>query len=86
MYLITKDYDGNLYAVLTTYETGHESQREKIKKLGMNIGDKYMVDYIDVYGYHTDVFLIEYPDENFNSVFFDFYDQDGNKIDVYELN
>lgn len=86
MYLITKDYNGNLYAVLKTYEAGYESERDKIKELNMNIGDKYIVDYIDVYGYHTDVFLIDFPDNIFNSVFFDFYDQNGNEVDVYELN
>lgn len=37
----------------------------------LEVGQEYTVDYTDVGGYHTDVFLIEVPGVAFNSVMFD---------------
>ena len=85
MYLGKYNHNGLLYAVLVEYDAGHKSEQETIKTLDMKIGDKFLVDDIDIYGFHTDVYLTDFPNQTFNSVFFDFVDEDGNEVDIYNV-
>ena len=49
---------------------GYNYQKEKIKKY-LEFGKEYTVDYTDVDSSSTDVYLQEFPDLSFNSVFFE---------------
>ncbi len=69
----------NIYAkpgdkVVFLDENGHDWQREEARKL-MKKYRVYTVDHTDVGGFHTDVYLKEFPDEFFNAVMFDDYDE-----------
>lgn len=73
-----------IYAVLTTHSAGYESQRKQIKELNMKIGDKFTVNDIAIHSWNTDVYLEEFPNNCFNSVFFDFVDGSGNEVDIFK--
>jgi hypothetical protein len=75
--------DRVIYAVLKTYNAGYECEQETIKELNMQIGDKFKVNDIAIHSWNTDVYLDEFPNRNFNSVFFDFVDEDGNEVDIF---
>ena len=73
-----------IYAVLTTHSAGYESEKERVKELNMQIGDKFIVNDIIIHSWKTDVYLDEFPGCKFNSVFFDFVDENGKEIDIFE--
>lgn len=61
---------------------GYDSDKEKAKKVLVE-GREYTVKSIEVGGWRTDVQLLEVGKE-FNSVMFDFYDSEGNSIDIVD--
>lgn len=76
--------DRTIYAILETYNAGYESEQKRIKELNMQIGDKFIVNDIIIHSWNTDVYLNEFPGYSFNSVFFDFVDEYGKEIDIFE--
>jgi hypothetical protein len=48
---------------------GLDHDKEKCQRL-LKLGETYTVDYTDVHSWYTDVYLVEFPGENFNSVNF----------------
>lgn len=71
-----------IYAICTTLEAGYPGDQKKIKESGIKVGDKIELKDASVGGWHTDVYLVGY-EGSFNSVFFDFVDEDGNEYDIY---
>jgi hypothetical protein len=66
----------NIYAThghrvrCATLTAGYESDRQDAIKY-LVIGNEYTVDYTMVHNWSTDVFLVEFPNISFNSVFFE---------------
>lgn len=71
-----------IYAICTTLNAGYDSDKKKIKDSGINIGDKIELDGACVSGWSTEVYLVGY-EGSFNSVFFDFVDENGEDYDIY---
>jgi hypothetical protein len=71
-----------IYAICTTLDAGYDYEQEEIKESGIQVGDKIELEDALVGGWHTDVWLVGYPD-SFNSVFFDFVDENGEDYDLY---
>jgi hypothetical protein len=66
----------NIYAleghkVRCTNLTGGYDHHQETAKKHLAVGQEYTVEYTDVGSWHTDVYLKEFPDVNFNSVFFE---------------
>lgn len=72
-----------IYAICTTLEAGHPCDQEKIKESGIKVGDKIELAHASVGAFHTDVWLIGYNNGCFNSVFFDYVDENGEKYNIY---
>ena len=77
-------------AKLVTLDGGYSSQSEYMKHLvdkgTLVVNGYYEVMLIDVYSSSTNVWLeCIGPDKCFNSIFFEFYDEEtGEEIDVYD--
>ena len=71
-----------IYAVVETLRAGYDCEEEVVKTLGFKVGDKFEVDYIDMDGSSTSIYLKDFPNQPFNSVFFEF--EEGSKeLDIY---
>ena len=55
--------------VIYTGEGGYDHHKKHADKY-LKVGETYTVDYTDVGGWNTDVYLKEVPNEGFNSVHF----------------
>ena len=53
-----------------TIKYGHDDDQEIVKKY-LEIGKEYEISYTEVYGFHTDVYLREFPEIRFNSANFE---------------
>jgi hypothetical protein len=66
----------NIYAkfgdevICSTFDAGYDDDQEVARKY-LVIGNIYTIEETDVDGWHTDVYLQEFPDIKFNSVFFE---------------
>lgn len=66
----------NIYAihghkvVCSTFDAGYDYDKEQAKK-HLEIDKEYTVDYTNVDSWSTDVYLVEFPNVRFNSVFFE---------------
>jgi hypothetical protein len=66
----------NIYALpghrvrCATLNGGYEFH-EQIAREYLDEGGEYTVDHTEVDSWHTDVFLVEFPEVRFNSVFFE---------------
>lgn len=66
----------NIYAkegdkvICSTHNAGYDIEKEKVKKY-LVIGQEYTIDCTVVDNWSTDVYLQEFPDIPFNSVFFE---------------
>lgn len=69
-------------AIVKTLSAGYEMERNRVKELGFNIGDRHVVSYIDMGQSSTTVGLDGF-DRGFNSVFFTF-EEDGEEINIYD--
>ena len=72
-----------IYAVVETLRAGYDCEKEMVKSLGLKVGDKFEVDYIDMGGSSTSIYLKGFPNQSFNSVFFEFKG-DGEELDIYD--
>ena len=70
-----------LYAKFMYPDYGHDCDVESAKKAGLKVGEKYEVEDLSMGGYYTSIWL-KGIDEIFNSVQFDFY-EDEQPIDIY---
>lgn len=71
-----------IYAVVETLRAGYDCEKERVKSLGFKVGDKFEVDYIDMGGSSTSIYLKDFPNQLFNSVFFEF-EENGEELDIY---
>ena len=72
-----------IYAVVETLRAGYDCEKEIVKTLGFKEGDKFEVDYIDMDGSSTSIYLKDFPNQPFNSVFFEF-EENGEELDIYD--
>lgn len=79
---ISKFKEKKIYAVCTNLNAGYPSDQKHIKESGIKVGDKIELKDARVGGWHTNVYLVGYKG-SFNSVFFDFEDEEGNEYDIY---
>lgn len=73
-------------------EKGYDHDTKQAREAGLVQGEEYEVDYAEVGGWRSDVFLVGFPNESiqgtdmgFNSVMFDYFDEDGKEIDIVEV-
>lgn len=71
----------NLFAKYTHEWVGKQWEREVVEKADLHIGYYYPVEQVIMTQSYTDITLARLG--HFNSTFFEFYDEDGNKIDIY---
>lgn len=72
-----------IYAVVKTLRAGYDCEEEMVKSLGFSVGDKFEVGCISMGGSSTSIQLKDFPDQSFNSVFFEF-EEDGKELDIFE--
>ena len=72
-----------IYAVVETLRAGYDCEEEMVKSLGFKEEDKFEVEYIDMGGSSTSIYLKDFPNQSFNSVFFEFK-EDGEELDIYD--
>ena len=71
-----------VYAVCVTLDAGYDYDKKKISDSGINVGDKIEIETACVGGWSTSIYLVGYKG-SFNSVFFDFVDENGEEYDIY---
>lgn len=71
-----------IYAICTTLEAGYDGDKKKIRDSGIKVGDKIELENARVGGWSTEIYLVGYKG-SFNSVFFDFVDENGEEYDIY---
>lgn len=74
-----------LYARYTHPNAGYDHEQKRAQEF-LNLGTRYQVDKICMDTGNTDVYLTNVLNINcgaFNSVFFDFEDEDGTPHDIY---
>lgn len=71
-----------IYAVVETLRAGYDCEEEMVKSIGFKVGDKFEVEYIDMGGSSTSIYLKDFPNHPFNSVFFEF-EENGKELDIY---
>ena len=71
-----------IYAVVETLRAGYDCEEEMVKSLGFKVGDKFELECIDMGGSSTSIYLKDFPNQSFNSVFFEF-EEDSKELDIY---
>lgn len=72
----------DLFAKVVTLEGGYSSDEKKIRRSGYQIGDMFEVESIDMGQSYTTIY--DAKDGNgYNSVYFEFYDEYGVEVDIY---
>lgn len=71
-----------IYAVCRTLEAGYPSDQERFNRSGIQIGDKIELEDASVGSWMSEVWLVGHEDP-FNSVFFDYVDEDGEPYNIY---
>lgn len=56
---------------------GYTFQKENMISLGFEIGKIYTIDWTEVGNWSTDIYLKEFPNKAFNSVFFEDFEENG---------
>ena len=72
-----------VYAVVETLRAGYDCEQAQVERLGFKVGDKFEVGYIDMGGGCTGIQLKDFPNQSFNSVFFEF-EENGKELDIYD--
>lgn len=77
-----------IFAKLTTLDAGYPRDKQTINTLvekgELKLNNIYRLQSAVVGNSYTDVWLEELPAQALNSVFFTFYDQNGQEIDIYD--
>jgi len=71
-----------LFARFNHPESGYKGCREAARYYGLLVGERYEVSNVVMGASYTDVYLCGYL-RPFNSVLFDFEDEDGSAHDIY---
>ena len=71
-----------IFAKYSYPENGTRFERLEVSKL-LNVGRYYLVDQIEVGNSYASIKLTNF-DYIFNSIFFDFFNSEGEKIDIYK--
>lgn len=74
---------GTIYAICTTLSAGTEYEKAAINSANIKVGDKFVLVNAEVGSWRTEVYLEGHKD-SFNSVFFDFVDEEGNSYNIYD--
>ncbi len=72
-----------IYAVVETLRAGYDCEEEMVKSLGFKLGDKFELEHIDMGSSSTSIYLKDFPNQSFNSVFFEF-EENGKELDIYD--
>lgn len=70
-----------LKAKFTKPTAGYDYDREKCARL-LKLNEYYDVEYVSMGQFHTSINLNDFPNEPFNSVNFEFY-EDGKPINIF---
>ena len=71
-----------LYARFNHPDNGWPAERGYAENAGLKVGEKYEVEFVSMGGSYTSIYL-KNIDGNFNSVQFDFEEEDGTKVNIY---
>lgn len=71
-----------IFAICKTLDAGYEYEKKAMAEAGIKVGDKIELRDALVGGFHTKVSLAGFEGD-FNSVFFDFVDENGEEYDIY---
>lgn len=71
-----------LYAKFIHANNGWIGDRERAKRAGLKVGEKYEIEFVSVGRSYTSVYL-KNIDGFFNSVLFDFEEEDGTPVNIY---
>lgn len=80
----------NIYAIkghkvrCCTLNGGYDSDKEKANKY-LNVSEEYTIEKTVVDNWHTDVYLEEFPNVKFNSVFFEDVTNQSEELDKQHL-
>lgn len=72
-----------LYAKFMHPNNGWENDVKRAKEAELKVGERYKVDWISMGGFCTSIFLMDFKNAHFNSVQFDFEEEDGTPVDIY---
>lgn len=72
-----------LYAKFVHPDQGMEYDKKQVREVGLEVGRKYEVSCVDMGQSYTSIWLAGYKN-SFNSVHFEFYDEDGLPHDIYD--
>ena len=73
-----------IYARFVEPNAGFSNDPGKVSKAGLKLGERYLLEDAEVGGWYTRVSLVGIS-EWFNSVHFDFEDEEGNLVDIYRM-
>lgn len=73
-----------IFAVVKSVTAGYLPDQEKMVNNGIKTGDTFEVEHIYVGRSSTNVLLKDFPKKRFNSVMFNFIDENENKIDIFK--
>ena len=71
-----------IYAICKTLEAGFDGDQKRFNRSGIQIGDKIELEDASVGGWISEIWLVGHEDP-FNSVFFDYVDENGKPYDIY---
>lgn len=71
-----------LYAIYLD-ENGLDSDLAYARASGLMKGEKYLVENVSMGQSYTSIYL-DYPQNNYNSIMFDFVDEEGNEVNIYD--
>lgn len=73
-----------IYARFTEPDAGYKCDQDKVRDARLELDKLYPVSSIEVNRSYTDVWLDDFI-TRFNSVHFDFEDENGNSVDIYRM-
>ena len=71
-----------IYAICRTLDAGYPGERENLQKSGIKVGDKIELVDVSMGQSYTSVLLDGY-EHGFNSVFFNFVDENGRDYNIF---
>lgn len=71
-----------LYAKFNYPDNGWPAERDYAESMGLKVGDRYEVEYVSMGQSYTSIYLTDIEGV-FNSVQFDFEEEDGTPVDIY---
>ena len=72
-----------LYARFNYPDNGWPSERGYAESKGLKVGERYEIEFVSMGGSYTSIYL-KNIDGVFNSVLFDFEEEDGTEVNIYK--